>query len=84
MRLAMSLDGYIADADGGYDWIQDVPSEGLDTEHQVPFDEYLRDVDVVVMGRRCFDEGGHADCVRSAHRGRDHLRTTGAATRPPA
>ena len=64
LRLAMSLDGYIADADGGDDWIQDVPSEELDTEHQVPFDEYLRDVDVVVMGRRCFDEGGHADYVR--------------------
>ena len=54
LRLAMSLDGYIADADGGYDWIQDVPSEKLDTDHQVPFDEYLRDVDVVVNegGRR--------------------------------
>jgi dihydrofolate reductase len=64
LRLAMSLDGYIADADGGYDWIQDVPSEEFDTDHQVPFDEYLRDVDVVVMGRRCFDEGGHADYVR--------------------
>ena len=64
LRLAMSLDGYIADPDGGYDWIQDVPSAELDTEHQVSFDAYLQDVDVVVMGKRCFDEGGHADYLR--------------------
>jgi dihydrofolate reductase len=64
LRLAMSLDGYIADPDGGYDWIQDVPSVDLDTEHQVPFEQYLQDVDVVVMGSRCFDEGGHTDYVR--------------------
>ena len=57
LRLAMSLDGYIADADGGDDWIQDVPSEELDTEHQVPFDEYLRDVDVVVPGHGAVAEG---------------------------
>jgi dihydrofolate reductase len=66
LRLAMSLDGFIADLDGGYDWIQDVPSPHLDTKHQVPFDEYLRDVDVVVMGLRCFEQGQHVDYVELA------------------
>jgi hypothetical protein len=61
VRLAMSLDGYIADGDGGYDWIEPVPSPSLDTAHQLPFDEFLDDVDVVVMGRRCYDQGQHRD-----------------------
>jgi dihydrofolate reductase len=64
VRLAMSLDGFIADLDGGYDWIQDVPSPDLDTMHQVPFDEYLQDVDVVVMGLRCFEQRQHLDYVQ--------------------
>jgi dihydrofolate reductase len=64
VRLAMSLDGFIASHDGGYDWIQDVPSAHLDTEHQVPFDEFLRSVDVVVMGHRCFEQGQHAEYVQ--------------------
>lgn len=61
LRLAMSLDGYIADDEGGYDWIEPVPSPSLDTAHQLPFDEFLNDVDVVVMGRRCYDQGQHRD-----------------------
>jgi dihydrofolate reductase len=61
LRLAMSLDGYIADDDGGYGWIQPVPSPGLDTEHQIPFDDFLDEIDVVVMGRTCYDEGAHDD-----------------------
>lgn len=59
----MSLDGYIADENGGYDWIGPVPSPTLDTAHQIPFDEFLEDVDLVVMGRRCFDQGQHRDYV---------------------
>ena len=60
-RLAMSLDGYIADADGGYDWIRPDVDDRLDTARQIPFDEFLADVDLVVMGRRCYDEGAAAD-----------------------
>jgi dihydrofolate reductase len=66
LRLAMSLDGFIADLDGGYDWIQDVPSPDLDTEHQIPFDDYLDDVDIVVMGFRCFEQRQHVDYVQLA------------------
>jgi dihydrofolate reductase len=64
LRLAMSLDGFIADLDGGYDWIQDVPSPDLDTLHQMSFDEYLLGVDAVVMGLRCFEQGQHDDYVQ--------------------
>lgn len=63
LRVAMSLDGYIADAEGGYDWIEPVPSPPLDTAHQLPYEEFLDDVDVVVMGRRCYDQGQHRDYV---------------------
>lgn len=61
LRLAVSLDGYIADDDGGYAWIESVPSPGLDTDHQLPFDDFLTDVDVVVMGRHCHDQKQHLD-----------------------
>ncbi|WP_091641077.1 hypothetical protein [Micromonospora pallida] len=59
----MSLDGYIADDQGGYDWIVPGASPTLDTDHQLPFDEFLDDVDIVVMGRRCYDQGQHQDYV---------------------
>jgi dihydrofolate reductase len=64
LRLAMSLDGFIADRDGRYDWARDMPSAELDTEHQIPFDQYLRDVNVVVMGHRCFEQHQHAEYVQ--------------------
>ena len=57
----MSLDGYIADERGGYDWIVPVPSPGLDTTDPSPFEAFLDDVDVVVMGRHCYDQGQHRD-----------------------
>ena len=63
VRLAMSLDGYIADPEGGYDWIVPVPSPGLDTAHQLPFDDFLDQVDLVVMGRRCYEQGQSEDFV---------------------
>ena len=61
VRLAMSVDGYIADEHGGHAWIVPVASPGLDTAHQLPFDDFLDDVDLVVMGRHCYDQGQHRD-----------------------
>lgn len=66
--MAMSLDGYIADHDGGYDWIVPVPSPALDTAHQLPFDDFLAHVDLVVMGRRCYEQGQSEDYVTQGKR----------------
>jgi dihydrofolate reductase len=57
MSLAMSLDGYIADQDGGYDWIKGDGSHALDTSNGWDYVEFLKGIDAVVMGRACYDQG---------------------------
>lgn len=77
VRLAMSLDGYIADGDGGYDWIVPVSSPDLDTAHHLPFDEFLADMDIVAMGRRCYEQGLAQDYLAM------EKRVIVATTHPP-
>ena len=45
--VAMSLDGYIADPNGGYDWIVMDP--------EIDFDAMFKRYDVVLMGRKSYD-----------------------------
>ena len=59
--LAISLDGYIADEHGGYDWIAGDGNKQNDTKKSWDFESFLSDVDVVVMGRNCYDQGMHKD-----------------------
>jgi dihydrofolate reductase len=61
MSLAMSLDGYIADEDGGYGWIKGDGSHALDTPNKWDYAEFLRGIDAVVMGRACYDQGMSED-----------------------
>lgn len=61
LTLAMSIDGYIADTDGGFDWIHGQGDSRLDTAAQDPFPAFLAEIDIVVMGHRCFQEGFAGD-----------------------
>ncbi len=61
MTLAMSIDGYIASEDGGFEWIVGDGDETLDTEKKWDYFEFLNGVDVVVMGKKCYDQGFHKD-----------------------
>lgn len=46
-QVAMSLDGFIASTDGGYDWIVADPA--------IDFDALYREFDTAVMGRRTYE-----------------------------
>lgn len=51
LNLAISLDGYIASEDGGYDWIVGHGDNTLNTENKFDFDKFLEGIDIVVMGK---------------------------------
>ncbi|SCJ62916.1 Pyrimidine deaminase [uncultured Clostridium sp.] len=61
LNLAISLDGYIASEDGGYDWIVGDGSDKLDTKDKYDFSKFLEGVDIVVMGKNCYDQNFHLD-----------------------
>lgn len=50
--IATSLDGYIAAADGGLDWLEFVPVPDGD---DLGFAAFIHQIDVVVMGRTTFE-----------------------------
>lgn len=61
LNLAISLDGYIADENGGYDWIVGDGNKGLNTDNKWDYGKFLEDIDVVIMGKNCYDQGFHKD-----------------------
>lgn len=61
LNLAMSLDGFIADESGGYDWIKGDGCNARDTALKYDFKHFLEEADTVVMGRKCYDQGMHRD-----------------------
>ncbi|KAL3902325.1 MAG: hypothetical protein SGARI_005892, partial [Bacillariaceae sp.] len=53
VNMAISVDGFIADKDGGVDWLNNHPpaTDGGD----MGFGEFLAAMDVMIMGRNTFD-----------------------------
>jgi len=50
--IATSLDGYIADKNGGLDWLQTIPNpENID----MGYEEFISKIDALVMGRTTFE-----------------------------
>ena len=57
--IATSLDGYIADKDGGLDWLHSIPNpENLD----MGWVDLIDRIDALVMGRKTFDTVCSFDC----------------------
>ena len=56
LNLAISLDGYISDTEGGFSWIEGHSDQTLDTETQFDFNEFFKTLDVVVMGKSAYDD----------------------------
>jgi dihydrofolate reductase len=50
--IAASLDGYIADRNGGLEWLYQIPNPD---NHSMGFDEFLAEVDAILMGRNTFE-----------------------------
>ncbi|MEJ2055762.1 MAG: dihydrofolate reductase family protein [Calditrichaceae bacterium] len=50
--IAQSLDGYIADKDGGIDWLNEIPNP---EDSDFGFGEFMNRIDAVVMGRKTFE-----------------------------
>lgn len=56
LNLAISLDGYISDENGGFDWIVGQGDNSLDTKQQIDFFEFVNTCDIVVMGKKGYDD----------------------------
>lgn len=54
LNLAISLDGYIADENGGFDWIKGHDDRSLDTEKKFDFEAFVDQMDVIVMGSEAY------------------------------
>lgn len=58
LNLAISLDGYICDEDGGFDWIGGHGDMRQNTEKQFDFSAFTASCDTIVMGRKAYDDCG--------------------------
>ena len=51
--IAMSLDGYIADSEGGVDWLG---GQGEESEDVDVYSAFIKDIDTVLMGWKTYHQ----------------------------
>ncbi|SFR56921.1 Dihydrofolate reductase [Halogeometricum rufum] len=56
LYIATSVDGYLADEDGGVDWLDQFGSESEGSEATGGFSEFLESVDCLVMGATTYQQ----------------------------
>lgn len=52
----MSLDGYISDNEGGFDWIVGYQDSIGDTQDVFKFEDFLDEIDTIVMGSKAYED----------------------------
>lgn len=60
LYIAASIDGYIADIDGGLDWLSAYP---ITTELNYGYDEFFNSIDCVIMGGRTYRDILNMDVI---------------------
>lgn len=50
--VAASIDGFIADKDGGIDWLQSVPNP---EQSDLGYNDFIKQMDAIIMGRNTFE-----------------------------
>lgn len=50
--IATSIDGYIADKNGGLEWLEYVPNPN---QESMGYEEFTKDIDALLMGRTTFE-----------------------------
>lgn len=56
LNLAISLDGFISDNDGGFDWIRGQDDSSTDTKDRFDYDDFLQKIDTIVMGSKAYED----------------------------
>jgi dihydrofolate reductase len=53
LYIAASIDGFIADKNGGIDWLTQIPNTG---KSDYGFSEFMKKIDGIIMGRKTFEK----------------------------
>lgn len=56
LNLAISLDGYISDEHGGFEWIGGHDDKSNDTKDVFDFPGFMNDIDTIVMGSKAYED----------------------------